>query len=372
MRPLFKYFIVLVFGVAIVLVILLFVQAVGKPKRIQEHNGMVRSISLSSNKRYIASGGEDGRVIVWDLQNSRIYRDLDLQNVQVYKIALSPNSQQIAICLEGTSIIVWDIVEDTTSASSEVNSCFQDLIWLNDNTITTKDLELSIYEVGSLKRQASDLYPSTIWDSLGDRLVLFNRSQGTITALIDNQTVQLPTDEVINLIQWNPDGNHLATANSMNKVDIWSLDSQAIEQTISYPFSPHALHWSNNGNILAVVTGDLSLIAGHFQIHFYSLKDTSNVSTIDIPPEFRLGHANIAWSVDSSLIAVPFEPDPNRLEWFGEVWIIDPISGDIIEKFELSAPSTALVWASERNLVIGSTDGSIEMWQIQSNLVTKN
>jgi eukaryotic-like serine/threonine-protein kinase len=81
-----------------------------------QRNEVVRAVAWSPNGKYIASGGNDGSVQVWDARTGvrtvtyTVHQTPGHQNTAVKAITWSPNSTRIASGGEDRTVQVWQAI----------------------------------------------------------------------------------------------------------------------------------------------------------------------------------------------------------------------------------------------------------------------
>ena len=63
------------------------------------HKTCVRTISVSPCGNYLASGDEDGNVVVWHVQTSRILRKYKFENKVVDSVEWNPNKERCLLAV---------------------------------------------------------------------------------------------------------------------------------------------------------------------------------------------------------------------------------------------------------------------------------
>jgi guanine nucleotide-binding protein subunit beta-2-like 1 protein len=77
------------------------------------HEGYISSVSISPNGKYIATGGKDKKLYIWDILDlSNRSREFDA-NSQINQIAFNPKLQWVAVGTE-KDIKVWDLMNTST------------------------------------------------------------------------------------------------------------------------------------------------------------------------------------------------------------------------------------------------------------------
>ena len=75
--------------------------------RLKGHKGYVQSITVSPDGSLCASGGQDGNVMLWDLQEGKHLYSL-LAGEKIHSICFSPNRYWLCASTD-TEILVWDL-----------------------------------------------------------------------------------------------------------------------------------------------------------------------------------------------------------------------------------------------------------------------
>ncbi|MBP5620693.1 MAG: hypothetical protein J6X44_01630, partial [Thermoguttaceae bacterium] len=73
------------------------------------HYEWVRSIALSPNNRFLASGGWDHRVVLWDLAKGTLLFTLPEQVKNLTKLSFAPDGRTIATATANGAVTLWDL-----------------------------------------------------------------------------------------------------------------------------------------------------------------------------------------------------------------------------------------------------------------------
>ena len=73
------------------------------------HDGDVSSLAFSSDGAWLASGGHDGKVIVWDFSARRKLAVFPAQDTAISVLAFEPHGTRLATAGRATQITVWDL-----------------------------------------------------------------------------------------------------------------------------------------------------------------------------------------------------------------------------------------------------------------------
>lgn len=78
-------------------------------KTLSGHRGEVQNIRFSPNGRLLASGGEFGRICLWDAQTGQKVKDFSAHMSRVNEVTFSPNGQFLVSAGEDATARVWDV-----------------------------------------------------------------------------------------------------------------------------------------------------------------------------------------------------------------------------------------------------------------------
>lgn len=75
------------------------------------HNGMVISLNFSNDGKYLATGGLDGKAIVWNVETGDSVRVISFpdRNNAIFSVDISPDNKYLATADWGGYVIIWDI-----------------------------------------------------------------------------------------------------------------------------------------------------------------------------------------------------------------------------------------------------------------------
>lgn len=75
---------------------------------LSKHTNWVRSLTFSSNGRFIVSGSDDTNVILWDVQTGGMVKPFHGHTESVYSVSISLDHTTIASGSEDKTICLWD------------------------------------------------------------------------------------------------------------------------------------------------------------------------------------------------------------------------------------------------------------------------
>jgi WD40 repeat protein len=276
----------------------------------QKHYGLraaIRSVYVSSNNQWIASGSENGKVKIWDLRNGTCKHTLKSDLRLVTAITFEPNNLSlIAGYLDGLTVR-WNIVQKSITKLPKSHNTVKSLAVSPDGKI------LASGGYNSYSRKT----PINLWD--------LNSNQ--LSFVLSNHT-----DDILSL-DFSPDGKFLASGSKDGTVRIWNVKTQQ-EQRIFYPNLGyvHSVAFSPDGNILASAGKTIQLWNVATGTRIRVLKNLAKVNyTVAFSPGGKLlasgGSDNLVhlWDWQSGLeiaklpghearvLSLKFSPDGTRL-----------------------------------------------------------
>ena len=280
------------------------------------HSGAVNSIAWKTN-RFLASGGDDKLVLIWDITGGTISHKLTGHKKLVWSVAWSPDGQRLASASEEPTILLWDTKKwgDYSILDGHMDSV-NNLAWSPDG-----------------KRLASASSDTTV--------LLWDLNRGTILK-------SLRHSDAVNSVTWSPDGQRLATANENQTILIWDATKGIILRTLKLNKWIGSVVWSPNGAWLACGSDEGTI----------AILEATSANVIN---EFD-GHANnvycVAWSLDGRFLA---SCGDDR-----QVVVLDAFNGAMIAMLDDHKDKVEVVaWSPDgRFLASGSWDKTIKIWEI--------
>jgi len=185
----------------------------------------VTVVAFRPGSQLLATGHDDGKVRLWDVQSRKLLRELTGHGLPVSALAFHRDGTRLASAGEDRVIHLWEVETGRLA--------------------------------GSLKGH-TDRIPALAWEPTGDRLV----SAGwDTTARVWNTTTDLPEillnshADQVNVVAFSPDGKLLACADSANTVHVWQTTTWKTlhilndggEETRCLAFSPDGGQLASGG-----------------------------------------------------------------------------------------------------------------------------
>jgi WD40 repeat protein len=307
------------------------------------HRGAVYSIASDPKGRYVASGGEDGTIRVWDAKDWRLVAVLAGHDAPVTDLAWSPNGEMLAsgswygACLWG---MVPPRLLERIGSFGTPNAC--PLAWAPDS------MRLALRPDWSLDRVQ-------IWDcrqrkQIGKSLEAPQRADGRQIA--------------IESLSWSPDGQKLAGTvgegliKGAGNVLVWDVNSGKLLQ-----------NWQNavrndNTCILWLPDSRRVITAGYdVSACYHDLGDPKPAKPLPL-------------GIEPVVCILSKEGRLAAGDATGRVVVADAQNGTVVSRFPVLAklpkyrwwayeesPALPLDWSADgKTLLVGSPDGGIERW----------
>jgi WD40 repeat protein len=191
----------------------------------------VDCLAFSADGKFLAAGGQDGKVRVWQITSSFSKEKLELEEVftldngskWIDKLSWNPNCHQLAFSL-GRYVQIWDAATQTVVTTLPFsNSSVLDLAWQPSGE------HIAIAGDGGVK----------IWDT--------NNSDD------DPYLIEMPSASIV--IAWSTDGKYIASGNLDNTITVLEYGSSHPWVMRGFPGKISNLTWSqplsNNTPLLA-------------------------------------------------------------------------------------------------------------------------
>jgi WD40 repeat protein len=99
-------------------------------KTLRGHKGMVISLSFSCDGKYLATGGIDGKVIVWEVETGLPVRTFSFQDEKeaIFSLDFSSDGKMLAAAIWAGYVIIWDMTTGDRVRSISPhggNGCYQ-------------------------------------------------------------------------------------------------------------------------------------------------------------------------------------------------------------------------------------------------------
>lgn len=198
---------------------------VGELRKFEGHTDEIKSVAISADGRYAASGGLDQTVRVWNLASGKSEAILKGHTKQIWGVAFHPNGRQVASASWDTTARLWDIKSGSESKR------FTHPVDVNGVAVSRDGSQLL---VGCDNRQPY------LWNiNTGEEVKRFNGFTNYVYA-----------------VAFAPDGRHVAAGSADKSIRVYDLVSGNQVRVIdgqgssvqALAFSPDGRHLYSCGN----------------------------------------------------------------------------------------------------------------------------
>jgi WD40 repeat protein len=110
----------------------------GEPThRLSGHDGPVTAVAFSAGGKYVVSGAQDNKVIVWNFQTEKPENIYKSPADKVLAVALSPNGTTVAAAMADRTIQIWHAPEPMPAFSLNLDSSVRSIKFSSNGNILT-------------------------------------------------------------------------------------------------------------------------------------------------------------------------------------------------------------------------------------------
>ena len=226
--------------------------------RLVGHSGAVLSISFSSDSRWLASGGDDMNVRLWDMkENSPKSEVLTGHSGSILSVSFSPDALWLASGSNDGSVWIWNVrnhqtknkplIECLCAISSVVFSPNVEWLAVGDGNNIVQIFKI---EIGRAKDEKSTEYLRVM------EKILLNAEKGCLaiekSSDIGLRNIEEHLNAAVSSMSFSPDGCWLAWGSWDNSVRLWNMKEQCAEgELIGHLSNVSSVSFSSDGHWLA-------------------------------------------------------------------------------------------------------------------------
>jgi WD40 repeat protein len=326
------------------------------------HHGAITALARSADGRFLASGSDDGSIIVRDAASDQQAYSLNTGS-PVLKLAWSPFSPKLAYGLVNGTASIWNISQGLSSPlnlpiGKDRKVMIADLAWSPDGArivVGWNDNQIAVLDERADSLVWSKALTASItcvgWSPDGTRIAYGSRdyTMGLLDATTGDLWFQLVGHiGSVYSVDWSPDGTRLASGATDNTVIVWdSASGNVIARLQEHTRAVNSVAWSPDGARIASASDDMSVMIWDAETH-------QPVST------FKGHHgsvAAVAWSLDGTRLF------SGGQDTFVIVWDLAPQARPITNGPTHARYVHSVAWSWDgRFLASGSEDGAVIVW----------
>ena len=294
------------------------VYRVQERNRLEQHNGIVNSISFSPDGKMIASASADTTIKLWRLDNT-LPKTLEGHNGIVNSVSFSPNGKLIASASDDNTIKLWSV----------------------DGTL----LRTFTGHQGRVKSVSFSPDSQKIVSGSHDKTVKLWRVDGTeVKTLTGHQ-------DWVNSVSFSPDGKRIASGSNDKTVKLWSFDGTFLRTIEGHTDWVNSVSFSPDGKTIASASTDKTIKLWN-----------SNGTLL----ESLEGHANwvqgVSFSSDGTTIASASADNTIKL------WSVSRIPLQTLKMHEEKVTSASFS-PNGQMIASASADKTIKLWSVNGQLL---
>lgn len=284
------------------------------------HTASLYSLSWSPDSDYVAAGGSDATVRVWDAWSGEQTGLWDGHDYGVNAVSWSPDGTYVASAGDDGQVFLWD--EETGRIALE-------------------------WTLGNESIAVLDWHPEEPWLALGDyngHVWIWDIEDDAIVRDWDTG------DEGVTALAWSPDGEELATGNNSGLIRVWEVGDESFDmmELVGHEDYVADIAWAPDGELLASASHDKTA-------RIWDMRDGTEL-------EVLRGHnelvTSVAWSVDGSMLAT------GGWDHQVHVWSTRPW-GELTTLEGHNHAVVSLAWSPDGiHLASSSEDGTAVIWGI--------
>ncbi|MCU1267893.1 MAG: hypothetical protein JWM21_4211 [Acidobacteria bacterium] len=333
-----------------------------KPELVVEtgHSSWVSSVMFSPDGKTLVSGGQDDRVVLWDVATGKELRAFS-HNQIVESVCFSPDGKTVASGSADNTIKLWNFSDGTLRRSLSANVRVLSVTFSPDGATLASsgaDHLIQLWDVdnGTLRTRLSGHsgWVGAVGFSRDGHTLASGSDDGTIRLWdlkhLENpaKVIPLPSKAHVKTVAFSPDGLTLASGSDDGAVNLWDVASRTVKLSLS---GQPPMAFAPDGKSIAATVSEKTI----------KVWDSSNGALLATLP----GNSD-------ALLSLAFSPDGQTISSGGKdktirLWDV----GRQVERLALIPHARrvhSIALSSDgQTLVSGGSDATIKVWDLSSS-----
>jgi len=202
--------------------------------------GSVAVVTASQDGRWLATGGQDSKVRLWDLVKGKAGKSLSGHEGAVVAAQFSPDGTRLVSVATNKSLIVWDVMQGKLLARAELPSGASAVVWNRegkavvtggeDKIIRIWNLPLNLKEPMTVVKELkghSGAIASLATSAKGAAEIISGSTDGSVRSwdLVKGEVVkQFDHGGAVSSVAARADGKRLASTGTNKVTRLWNLE----------------------------------------------------------------------------------------------------------------------------------------------------
>jgi WD40 repeat protein len=322
----------------------------------------VVSVAWNTNGRTLATGGKDGRILLWDTASAAPSGSvLGTHSDGVYSVAWSPDGSTLASGSADSTVKIWEVATGKTRTLAGHVGTVWSVAWNRTGSRVASggdDNNVKVWEIatGQLLRTIRGAAPvkSVAWSREDDNVLAGSRDDNSIGLweATGGQLLHLLSGYSDNVyaVAWSPDAKTFASGNEDNTVRIWDANKGNQQHTLSgHKGKVFSVAWSPDGKTLASGSDDATV----------RLWDAATFRILRPLTGHNDPVNSVAWSADGKTLA------SGSSDATVKVWDIE--NGNPARTLSHADAVLSVAWnPKDKLLASGSKDKTVRIWNSET------